>query len=89
MSSKLFFVQMKANLHLFLAESCGSGSRFSCWLIQLQLMAVPFLTTSESVFVCCFFGDSKRAGDFILDSYLENWISNIAPSESEIFPLNL
>jgi len=57
MSSKLFFVQIKENLHLFLAESCGAGSGCSCWLKQRQLIAVPFHTTFEPVLACRFFGD--------------------------------
>ena len=54
--SKVFFVQIKENLHLFLAESCGSGSGYSCWLTQRQLIDVPFLTVFEPVFACCSFG---------------------------------
>jgi len=50
-------VQIKENLYLFLAESCGSGSGCACWLTQRQIIAVPFHTTSEPVFAGCFFGD--------------------------------
>jgi hypothetical protein len=49
MSSKLFFLQIKENPHLFLAEFCGSGSGCSCWLRQRQLIALPFRKTFEPV----------------------------------------
>jgi hypothetical protein len=45
-----FFVQIKENPHLLLAESRGSGSGCFCRLTQRQLIAVPFHTTFEPVF---------------------------------------
>jgi len=82
MNSKLFFVQIKKNPHLFLAESCGSGSGCSCWLTQRQLFAVPFHTTFEPFFACCFFGDGNGLGTLF---WTANWKARLLTS-SRVHP---
>jgi hypothetical protein len=37
-------------------------------LPQREFIAVPFHSTFEPVLACCFFGDLKWTGDYILDS---------------------
>jgi hypothetical protein len=81
-SSKLFFVQIKGNPHLFLAESCGSSSGHSCWLTQRQLIAVPFHTTFEPVFACCFFVTANGLGILF---WIANWKVSLLTS-SRVHP---
>jgi len=77
MNSKLFFVQIKENLHLLLAESCFSGSGHSCCLTQLQLSLCRFVQRLNQ---------SKAAASLAIENglgilfWIANWKASLLTS---------